>query len=154
ITRLREPSGPGVRVDGGYEQGEAVPGAYDSLLAKLVVTGATRTQALERARRALDDYVVEGMPTVLPFHRAVVRDPAFATDDATRFWVHTGWSETESKNTTEPYQAPGTTPDGALDGTERERVTVEVGGRRLEVVLPAGLGAGTGGAGSGGMPAK
>ena len=83
LTRLHEPAGPGVRVDSGYEQGESVPQAYDSLLAKLIVTGADRRQALERARRALDDYVVEGMPTVLPFHRAVVRDPAFATDDAT-----------------------------------------------------------------------
>ena len=154
ITRLREPSGPGVRVDGGYEQGEAVPGAYDSLLAKLVVTGATRTQALQRARRALDDYVVEGMPTVLPFHRAVVRDPAFATDDATPFSVHTRWIETEFENTIEPYHAPGTAPDGTLDEAERDRVTVEVGGRRLEVVLPAGLGAGSGVAGSGGTTAK
>ena len=149
ITRLREPAGPGVRVDSGYEQGEAVPGAYDSLLAKLVVTGATRTQALERARRALDDYVVEGMPTVLPFHRAVVRDPAFATDDATPFTVHTRWIETEFDNQIAPYQpagAPGEAGDSG-EPADRERVTVEVGGRRLEVVLPAGLGAaGAGGA--------
>jgi acetyl-CoA/propionyl-CoA carboxylase, biotin carboxylase, biotin carboxyl carrier protein len=146
ITRLREPAGPGVRVDGGYEQGEAVPGAYDSLLAKLVVTGATRTQALERARRALDDYVVEGMPTVLPFHRAVVRDPAFATDDATTFTVHTRWIETEFDNQIAPYQPAGAQDEDA-EAADRERVTVEVGGRRLEVVLPAGLGAsGVGGA--------
>jgi acetyl-CoA/propionyl-CoA carboxylase, biotin carboxylase, biotin carboxyl carrier protein len=141
ITRLREPAGPGVRVDSGYEQGESVPQSYDSLLAKLIVTGADRRQALERARRALDDYVVEGMPTVLPFHRAVVRDPAFATDDSTPFAVHTRWIETEFDNSIAPYQATGG-PDGDGGPAERERVTVEVGGRRLEVVLPAGLGSG------------
>ncbi len=140
LTRLCEPSGPGVRVDSGYEQGESIPQAYDSLLAKLIVTGADRRQALERARRALDDYVVEGMPTVLPFHRAVVRDPAFATDDATPFSVHTRWIETEFDNTIAPYTAAAQ-HDGSGDPAERERVTVEVGGRRLEVVLPAGLGA-------------
>jgi len=138
ITGLHEPSGPGVRIDSGYEQGESVPQSFDSLLAKLIVTGSTRQQALERARRALADYRVEGMPTVLPFHRAVVADPAFATDDDTPFSVHTRWIETEFVNTIEPYAGPVGAPadeDGA-----RERVTVEVGGRRLEVVLPAGLG--------------
>jgi acetyl-CoA/propionyl-CoA carboxylase, biotin carboxylase, biotin carboxyl carrier protein len=142
ITRLREPAGPGVRVDSGYEQGESVPQSFDSLLAKLVVTGATRSQALERARRALADYVVDGMPTVLPFHRAVVRDPAFATDDATPFTVHTRWIETEFAGGIPPYAGP---VGGAPDGEVRERVVVEVGGRRIEVVLPAGVGAGTGG---------
>jgi acetyl-CoA/propionyl-CoA carboxylase, biotin carboxylase, biotin carboxyl carrier protein len=141
LTALREPSGPGVRIDSGYEQGESVPQSFDSLLAKLVVTGATRKQALERARRALADYVVEGMPTVIPFHRAVVADPAFATDDETPFTVHTRWIETEFDNTIEPYAGPTTERDG--DAGVRERVTVEVGGRRLEVVLPAGLGSGT-----------
>jgi acetyl-CoA/propionyl-CoA carboxylase biotin carboxyl carrier protein len=138
VTRLREPAGPGVRVDSGYEEGEQVPGSFDSLLAKLVVTGADRAQALERARRALDEYVVEGMPTVIPFHRAVVRDPAFATDDATPFTVHTRWIETEFHNTVEPYAGPVAEP--AVDG-QREAVTVEVGGRRIEVVLPGGLAA-------------
>src|SRR6185369_15420852 len=138
VTRLREPAGPGVRVDSGYEEGEQVPGSFDSLLAKLVVTGADRKQALERARRALDEYVVEGMPTVIPFHRAVVRDPAFATDDATPFTVHTRWIETEFENTVEPYQGPVAEP--GVDG-QREAVTVEVGGRRIEVVLPGGLAA-------------
>jgi acetyl-CoA/propionyl-CoA carboxylase biotin carboxyl carrier protein len=144
ITRLREPAGPGIRVDSGYEQGESVPQAYDSLLAKLIVTGADRRQALDRARRALDEYVVEGMPTVLPFHRAVVVDPAFATDDMTPFSVHTRWIETEFDNTITPFSAVATPDaDGAADGFvgEPRRVTVEVGGRRLEVVLPAGLGA-------------
>jgi acetyl-CoA/propionyl-CoA carboxylase, biotin carboxylase, biotin carboxyl carrier protein len=142
ITRLRQPSGPGVRVDAGYEEGESVPQAFDSLLAKLVVTGATRTQALERARRALADYVVEGMPTVIAFHRAVVADPAFATDDQTPFTVHTRWIETGFENTIPPYAGVAADPDGA---GELERVTVEVGGRRLEVVLPAGFAAGAAG---------
>ena len=146
ISLLREPSGPGVRVDSGYEQGESVPQSFDSLLAKLIVTGATRQQALERARRALADYVVEGMPTVIPFHRAVVADPAFATDDDTPFTVHTRWIETEFQNTIEAYAAPVAE---AAEAASRERVTVEVGGRRLEVVLPAGL-AGAGGAPAGG----
>jgi acetyl-CoA/propionyl-CoA carboxylase biotin carboxyl carrier protein len=143
ITRLREPSGPGVRVDAGYEEGESVPQAFDSLLAKLVVTGASRKQALERARRALADYVVEGMPTVIPFHRAVVADPAFATDDDTPFSVHTRWIETGFENTIAPYAGP---VGDAGDPVERDAVTVEVGGRRLEVVLPAGLGLAGGGA--------
>ncbi len=146
ISLLREPSGPGVRVDSGYEQGESVPQSFDSLLGKLIVTGATRQQALERARRALADYVVEGMPTVIPFHRAVVADPAFATDDDTPFTVHTRWIETEFQNTIEAYAAPVAE---AAEAASRERVTVEVGGRRLEVVLPAGL-TGAGGAPAGG----
>jgi len=138
ITRLREPSGPGVRVDAGYEEGESVPTAFDSLLAKLVVTGATRAQALERSRRALDDYIVEGMPTVIPFHRALVCDPAFATDDDVPFSVHTRWIETGFDNTIAPYTANDADADAPA---ERERVTVEVDGRRLEVTLPAGFGA-------------
>ncbi len=140
ITGLREPSGPGVRVDSGYQLGEVVPASFDSLLSKLVVTGATRLQALQRARRALAEYTVEGMPTVIAFHRAVVADPAFATDDVTPFTVHTRWIETEFENTIEPYAGPvGEAPEAA----PRESVTVEVGGRRIEVVLPAGLGAGS-----------
>ena len=77
LTRWHPPAGPGIRLDGGYDQGETVPGSFDSLVAKLVVTGRDRTQALERSRRALDEFVVDGMPTVIPFHRAVVSDPAF-----------------------------------------------------------------------------
>ncbi len=139
LTRLREPSGPGVRVDAGYTEGEVVPQAFDSLLAKLIVTGATREQALQRARRALADYEVEGMPTAIAFHRAVVSDPAFATDDDTPFSIHTRWIETEFVNTIEAYSGP--VADQA-DPPERRQVTVEVGGRRLEVILPSGLGAG------------
>ena len=149
ITRWRTPSGPGVRVDAGYTAGMTVPQAFDSLLAKLIVTGATREQALERSRRALAEFDVGGMPTVLPFHRAVVRDEAFTGEP---FSVHTRWIETEFGTQIPPY-TPETDPaagDGAGPGAggagERERIVVEVGGKRLEVVLPAGLGA-TAGAG-------
>jgi len=133
ITQWRPPSGPGVRVDAGYTAGMTVPQAYDSLLAKLIVTGATRQQALQRSRRALAEFEVGGMPTVLPFHRAVVDDPAFITEP---FRVHTRWIETEFANTIPPYDAADAAPG---QPPARERVTVEVGGKRLEVVLPAGL---------------
>ena len=136
LTRWHPPSGPGVRLDGGYDQGETVPGAFDSLVAKLIVTGRDRTQALERSRRALREFVVEGMPTVIPFHAAVVSDAAFVGTDG--FTVHTRWIETEFDNQLAPYDGP--TADG-VEPAEREKVTVEVGGKRLEVVLPAGLGA-------------
>jgi acetyl-CoA/propionyl-CoA carboxylase biotin carboxyl carrier protein len=143
VALFAPPSGPGVRVDSGVTSGDVIGGAFDSMLAKLIVTGADRQQALERSRRALAEFVVEGMPTVLPFHRAVVSDPAFATDDATPFSVHTRWIETEWENTVEPFDSDtaATTPEAG----ERERVVVEVGGKRLEVVLPAGLGVGGGG---------
>jgi acetyl-CoA/propionyl-CoA carboxylase biotin carboxyl carrier protein len=144
---FRPPSGPGIRVDSGVEPGDTVAGAFDSMLAKLVVTGADRQQALERARRALDEFVIDGMPTVLPFDRVVVRDEAFAPRDPDQpFSVHTRWIETEFDNQIEPY-----TGEHADAGApqERERVVVEVGGKRLEVVLPAGLGAGNGRAGGG-----
>jgi acetyl-CoA/propionyl-CoA carboxylase, biotin carboxylase, biotin carboxyl carrier protein len=140
VATFRPPSGPGVRLDSGVEEGGEVVGAFDSMLAKLVVSGASRQQALERSRRALAEFVVDGMPTVLPFHRIVVSDPAFApADPAQPFTIHTRWIETEFDNTVEPYAGgPG---DGVPEPAERERVVVEVGGRRLEVVLPAGLGA-------------
>ncbi|GII89670.1 acetyl-/propionyl-CoA carboxylase subunit alpha [Sphaerisporangium siamense] len=131
ITRWRAPSGPGVRLDAGYEQGETVPGAFDSLVAKLIVTGATRAEALRRARRALAEFEIDGMPTALPFHRAVVTDPAFTGEP---FTVHTSWIETEFHNTIAPYDGHAE----AAAAQERERITVEVGGKRLEVVLPAG----------------
>ncbi len=96
ITALRLPSGPGVRVDAGYVEGDTVPGGFDSLLAKLIVTGSSRQQAIERSRRALAEFEVGGMPTIIPFHRAVLDDPAFApADDSTPFTVHTRWIETE-----------------------------------------------------------
>jgi acetyl-CoA/propionyl-CoA carboxylase, biotin carboxylase, biotin carboxyl carrier protein len=138
ITKWREPSGPGVRVDAGYGPGMTVPQAFDSLLAKLIVTGANRQQALERARRALAEFEVGGMPTVLPFHQAVVDDPAFTTEP---FSVHTRWIETEFAGSIPPYSGPPGQPGGVGGGQpERERITVEVQGKRLEVVLPAGLG--------------
>ncbi|MFC4015217.1 biotin/lipoyl-containing protein, partial [Nonomuraea purpurea] len=137
ITRWRAPSGPGVRLDSGYEQGETVPGSYDSLVAKLIVTGATREQALQRARRALAEFEISGMPTVLPFHRAVVTDPAFTAEP---FTVHTRWIETEFDNQIAPYAGPIATEEPG----QRERVTVEVAGKRLEVVLPAGFRTGGG----------
>jgi acetyl-CoA/propionyl-CoA carboxylase, biotin carboxylase, biotin carboxyl carrier protein len=137
LTAWRPPTGPGVRLDSGVEAGSDVPQAFDSLLAKLIVTGRDRAEALARARRALAEFEIEGLATVLPFHRAVVDDPAFAPADATApFTVHTRWIETEFDNTIAPFA-------GAADAAEpapREVITVEVGGKRLEVTLPAGLG--------------
>ncbi|SHN82718.1 biotin carboxyl carrier protein/biotin carboxylase [Geodermatophilus obscurus] len=138
VTRLEIPQGPGVRWDSGVETGGEVVGAFDSMLAKLIVTGATREEALQRARRALDELVVEGMPTVVPFHRAVVRDDAFTTEP---FTVHTRWIETEWDNQVQPHTAAPAEQD---EDEPRQTVVVEVGGRRLEVSLPAGLAAGGG----------
>jgi acetyl-CoA/propionyl-CoA carboxylase biotin carboxyl carrier protein len=141
VSVFRPPNGPGVRLDSGLVAGDTVAGAFDSMLAKLIITGADRQQALERARRALDEFVIEGMPTVLPFDRAVVRDEAFAPSDPQQpFSVHTRWIETEFDNQIPPY-AGELASAGA--SAERERVVVEVGGKRLEVVLPSGLGVGS-----------
>jgi acetyl-CoA/propionyl-CoA carboxylase biotin carboxyl carrier protein len=134
VTTFTAPSGPGVRVDSGVGSGDVIGGAFDSLLAKLIVTGATREQALQRSARALDEMEVEGMATLIPFHRKVVRDPAFTAEP---FTVHNRWIETEFDNDIPPY-AGGADSDEA---EPRESVVVEVGGRRLEVTLPAGLGA-------------
>jgi acetyl-CoA/propionyl-CoA carboxylase, biotin carboxylase, biotin carboxyl carrier protein len=138
ITAWRPPAGPGVRLDAGYAAGMTVPQAFDSLIAKLIVTGASRSEALQRSRRALAEFEIGGMPTVLPFHRAVVDDPAFTSAP---FRVHTRWIEEEADfaGKLAPYSgdlAPGE------DAPPRERITVEVGGQRLEVVIPAGLGSG------------
>jgi acetyl-CoA/propionyl-CoA carboxylase biotin carboxyl carrier protein len=159
LTRWHAPAGPGVRLDGGYDQGETIPGSFDSLIAKLIVTGRDRTQALERSRRALDEFVVDGMPTVIPFHRAVVRDPAYVGASTPSgegsFDVYTQWIETEFDNQIEPYAGDTADPDEAGWGSgERQKVTVEVGGRRLEVVLPAGLGGLAANGGSAGGGAK
>ncbi|MFC6851203.1 acetyl/propionyl/methylcrotonyl-CoA carboxylase subunit alpha [Aquipuribacter hungaricus] len=138
------PSGPGVRLDSGVEAGSVVGGGFDSMLAKLVVTGASREQALQRSRRALAEFVVEGLPTVLPFHRAVVSDPAFApVDPAAPFTVHTRWIETEFDNQVPAWTPSGASSDEASPDEPRRRVVVEVDGRRVEVVLPASLGGGT-----------
>ncbi|MDA2805441.1 acetyl/propionyl/methylcrotonyl-CoA carboxylase subunit alpha [Nocardiopsis suaedae] len=139
ITRFNLPGGPGVRVDTGCEEGFTVPASFDSMVAKLIVTGASRAQALERSRRALAEFEVGGMPTVVPFHRTVVEDPAFAPAGGEPFAVHTRWIETEFAGTVPPYEGVPAQPDD--QGDERESVTVEVGGKRIEVVLPAGLGA-------------
>jgi len=146
LTVWNPPSGPGVRVDGGFITGDVIGGNFDSLLAKLIVTGATRQQAIERSRRALAEFEVEGIATALTFHRAVVDDPAFAPADPLQpFSVHTRWIETEFDNTIPAYVATGALAEVSA---ERQSVVVEVGGRRLEVTLPAELAArGTGSAG-------
>jgi acetyl-CoA/propionyl-CoA carboxylase biotin carboxyl carrier protein len=135
VTLLKLPEGPGVRVDTGIESGAVIGGNFDSLLAKVIVVGETRLEALERSRRALDEMVVEGMATVLEFHRLIVRDAAY-TDEP--FRVHTRWIETEWENTVAPFS--GAAAAGA-EAEDRTTVVVEVGGKRLEVSLPAGLGA-------------
>jgi acetyl-CoA/propionyl-CoA carboxylase, biotin carboxylase, biotin carboxyl carrier protein len=140
VTVFRPAAGPGIRLDAGVEPGTVIGQSFDSLLAKLIVTGDDRTQALQRARRALAEFEVDGLATVLPFHRAVVDDPAFAGEP---FRVHTRWIETEWENRVPPHPAAGEAEEAA----ERERVTVEVGGKRLEVVLPAGLGSTAGNSG-------
>ena len=150
VTVWQPPSGPGVRLDAGVERGSVIGQNFDSLLAKLIVTGSTRQQAVQRARRALDEFVVDGMATALPFHRAVMRDPAFTPDDPDQaFAVHTRWIETEFTNTIEPF-AGG---EVAAEAADRESLTVEVGGKRIEVTLPAGFNAGAPAAGSGGKAA-
>ncbi|GAB3780141.1 acetyl/propionyl/methylcrotonyl-CoA carboxylase subunit alpha [Nocardioides ungokensis] len=155
LSAWSPPSGPGVRLDGGYENGQTIPGSFDSLIAKLIVTGRDRTQALERSRRALDEFVVDGMPTVIPFHRAVVSDPAYVgasnpTGEG-EFTVYTQWIETEFDNQIQPYD--GHTAEADEEAGERQKVVVEVGGKRLEVVLPAGLGGLGGGLAAGGAGA-
>jgi acetyl-CoA/propionyl-CoA carboxylase, biotin carboxylase, biotin carboxyl carrier protein len=148
VTRLEIPQGPGVRWDSGVESGGEVAGAFDSMLAKLIITGASREEALQRARRALDELIVEGMPTVIPFHRAVIRDEAFTSEP---FRVHTRWIETEWDNQVAPYDAAPAEQD---EQTPRQTVVVEVGGRRLEVSLPAGLAAGGAAPGAAAKPRK
>lgn len=144
LTTLKFPTGPGVRVDTGVEQGETVTGNFDSMIAKLIVTGRTRQEAADRSRRALKEFEVDGMATVVPFHRAVMEDPAFIPEDEDKpFEVHTRWIETEFNNTIKPYTKA--TP-AEEDDEDIQHYTVEVGGRRLEIALPASLGSGSGGA--------
>ncbi|MEJ2810557.1 biotin carboxylase N-terminal domain-containing protein [Paenarthrobacter sp. CCNWLY172] len=147
ITTLKNPTGPGVRIDSGVEQGDVISGNFDSMLSKLIITGATREQALQRSRRALEEMVVEGIPTVIPFDLAVVTDPAFAPAEGP-FKVHTRWIETEFVNSIPAWSASTAGTDTA-DAGERQRVVVEVGGKRLEVVLPSGLGGGVAAVSSG-----
>jgi acetyl-CoA/propionyl-CoA carboxylase biotin carboxyl carrier protein len=124
--------GPGVRLDSGVTAGDSVSGAFDSLLAKIIVTGRDRAEALQRARRALDEFEVAGLPTVLPFHRRVVRDPAFTAEDG-RFGVYTRWIETEFDNDIPAWDGE---PEPASAPAPRHTVVVEVSGKRLEVSLP------------------
>lgn len=134
IEKLTVPTGPGVRWDSGFVAGDVIGGNFDSMLAKLIVTGADREQALQRARRALAELTIEGMPTVVPFHRVVLDDPAFAPAEGGDFKVHTRWIETEFNNTIPMYSgAPGNVNS---DEDERTTMVVEVNGKRLEVSLP------------------
>lgn len=140
ITKYHEPAGPGVRVDAGVREGSVIGGQFDSMLAKLIVYGEDREQAMQRARRALDEYVVEGMPTVIPFHRAVLDDPAFIGDDE-GFDVYTRWIEEEWNNQLEPFVDPETEAED--EDAPGQKFVVEVGGRRVEVALPANLAVGS-----------
>jgi acetyl-CoA/propionyl-CoA carboxylase biotin carboxyl carrier protein len=140
LTTWKPPSGPGIRVDAGFEAGDVIGGNFDSLLAKLIVTGRDRAEALERSRRALDEFEVDGIATALTFHRVVVRDPAFApADPAEPFRVHTRWIETGFDNQIPAYGATVAAEDES--GT-RETVVLEVNGKRIAVTMPAGMGAG------------
>jgi len=135
IQAIRYPGGPGVRIDSGVTTGDVVSGAFDSLLAKLIVTGSSREDALERARRALDEFEVAGLPTVIPFHRAIVRDPAFTAEDGT-FGVYTRWIETEFSGELEPW---GGVLEDPAPAEKRHSVVVEVEGKRVAVSLPTTL---------------
>jgi len=149
VHAFNAPSGPGVRVDSGVVSGDVVSGSFDSMLAKLIVTGATREEALSRSRRALAEFEVTGLPTVLPFHRAVVSDPAFATDDSTPFSVYTQWIETDFQNDIPAWSG---SPEELPAPAARESVVVEVQGKRIEVTMPSIVGGGAAGA-SGRRPA-
>ncbi|MDL9937103.1 acetyl/propionyl/methylcrotonyl-CoA carboxylase subunit alpha [Gordonia sp. ABSL1-1] len=142
VSVYKEPTGPGVRVDSGVVQGDVIGGQFDSMLAKLIVTGETREQALERSRRALAEFQVEGLATVLPFHRHIVSNPAFI-GDGEKFDIYTKWIETDWENPIEPYT--GGEPIEDDDAAPRQQVVVEVGGRRVEVSLPGDLAVGNGG---------
>ena len=137
IHTIRFPGGPGVRVDSGITTGDVITGAFDSLLAKLIVTGATRKDAIEKARRALKEFEITGLPTVIPFHRVVLDDPAFIASKAEDFAVHTRWIETEFATEIQPWD--GTIEDGFDQGELYRTVVVEVEGRRLKVGVPAGI---------------
>jgi len=142
LATFNLPSGPGVRVDTGFRAGDVIGGNFDSLLAKLIVTGRDRKEALERSRRALAEFEVDGIATALTFHRVVVEDPDFADEP---FRVHTRWIETEFNNTIPAYVGDA----AEVESSERHTMVVEVGGRRLEVTLPAGISASTSGASAG-----
>lgn len=152
ITKYVEPSGPGVRMDSGVREGSVVGGQFDSMLAKLIVFGETREEALQRSRRALSEYVIEGMPTVVPFHRHIVENPAFVGDD-THFDVYTKWIEEEWENPIPPYVDPADAEE-AEEATPNQKVVVEIDGRRVEIALPGDLALAGGGAGGAKKKAK
>ncbi|GAB3942039.1 acetyl/propionyl/methylcrotonyl-CoA carboxylase subunit alpha [Corynebacterium tapiri] len=140
ITAYNEPTGPGVRVDSGVRQGSVIGGQFDSMLAKLIVTGETRQEAIERSRRALSEFTVEGLPTVIPFHQAMLTDPAFV-GDGNNFSVYTRWIEEEWDNQLSAYVDPADAPEETED-EKKQIFVVEVNGRRIEVALPARFGRG------------
>ncbi|MFI8773001.1 acetyl/propionyl/methylcrotonyl-CoA carboxylase subunit alpha [Gordonia sp. NPDC062954] len=156
VTVYKEPTGPGVRVDSGVVAGDVIGGQFDSMLAKLIVTGETREQALERSARALAEFEVEGLATVIPFHRHIVENPAFHghTDEngVETFDVYTKWIETDWDNPIEPYT--GGEPIEDDESLPRQNVVVEVGGRRVEVSLPGDLALGGGGGSANGVVRK
>ncbi|MFE3289806.1 acetyl/propionyl/methylcrotonyl-CoA carboxylase subunit alpha [Rhodococcus sp. NPDC059234] len=152
ISTYREPSGPGVRVDSGVIQGDVIGGQFDSMLAKLIVTGENREQALQRAARALAEFEVDGLATVIPFHRHIVENPAFIGNGES-FEVYTKWIENEWENTIEPYAGAGAAADED-EALPRQSVVVEVGGRRVEVSLPGQFSLGNGGAAGGAVRKK
>lgn len=145
VTKYIEPSGPGVRMDSGIVEGSVIGGQFDSMLAKLIVFGETRDEALQHASRALNEYIVEGMPTVLPFHRHIVENPAFI-GDGEKFEVYTKWIEEEWDNPIEPY-VDSTDVDDEEAALPSQKVVVEIDGRRVEIALPGDLALG-GGAGA------
>lgn len=138
LTTFVLPEGPGVRVDTGFRQGDTIGGNFDSLLAKLIVTGNTRTQALERARRALAEFEIQGIATVQPFHVKVVSDPAFVAEQ-NAFLVHTRWIETDFHNDIPAYDSG----EGSTSSQQRDTVVLEVNGKRIEVGIPANFGSAT-----------
>ena len=138
IVKYSEPAGPGVRVDSGVVQGSVIGGQFDSMLAKLIVWGPDRETALRRSARALSEYTVEGLPTVIPFDQAVVADPAFAAEDG-NFRVYTKWIEEEWDNQLPAHD--DSTDAEAAEAEPSQVHTVEIDGRRIEVALPASFGA-------------
>ena len=152
ITKYIEPAGPGVRMDSGIVEGSVIGGQFDSMLAKLIVFGETREEALQRARRALSEYVIEGMPTVLPFHAHIVENPAFV-GDGEKFDVYTKWIEEEWDNPIPAYVDPADIEEEE-EATPKQKVVVEIDGRRVEIALPGDLALAGGGAGGAKKKAK
>lgn len=130
LTKWEIPTGPGIRVDAGFTNGDSIGGNFDSLLAKLIVTGATRDQAIQRARRALSEFKVEGLATALPFHRAIVEDPAFTQE----FSVYTSYIENEFINEIPAFVASDVQLETHM---APEFLVAELNGKRFEVKVHA-----------------